>query len=158
MVGVSDKIGRIDTSPFTGNIMKTRLLKPVHAPGTCKRLTDGEVEMSLYPVIFGWRVRAGYVYKVAGYATYYLCDWCCGNDPMLIHVAYSAMKRLLQAGIELEELPTASAVKPWIKDPDFRAIMEGLADQYNIPAGPSELGVDVDFEQLRSEFMRKNML
>lgn len=123
--------------------------------GLMRRLTDGRVEMGLYPVIFGWRVRAGLVGEMS-----YHCDWCCGDDPMVVFGGYYLMRRLLEAGVMLESLPRASKIKPWPKDDQFMNDVKGLLDQVGGYSPQEEKQVfeePINLAVLRKEFMSKWM-
>lgn len=102
--------------------MENRQLRPEEDPsgiGLMLRLTDGVVEMGLCPVMYGWRVRAGWLEANGGPAMAYHCDWCCGDNPKLVMAMYRVMKIFLEAGVDLTKLPTHSEVKPLWKDRVF---------------------------------------
>lgn len=127
-----------------------RVLRSEPAQGTCLRLTDGVVEMCLAPMIFGWRVRAGFVESDGSYCLEYWCDWCCGSDRELISGTYTIMQRILENGVDLKSLPRRSAVKPWYLDEDFKEIIVTLANEVGV--GP---GSQVDFDLIDVETLRK---
>lgn len=56
------------------------------------RMTSGRVEIGVYRVIFGYRVRAGYV----GSGFYHI-DYCCGADQDWIRRVYAAVLTVLTA-------------------------------------------------------------
>lgn len=125
------------------------------------RLTDGVVEMGLGPVLYGWRVRAGYCEEGGKPCQMYECDWCCGDNEETTWGTYHIMKRLLEDGISFQKLPAASATKPWFKDPLFTDELIGIAIKYGIGPGSEETlynsRVDPipDLYALRQEYMKQ---
>lgn len=77
---------------------------------------DGKIEVGVYPVMFGVRVRAGYV----GLGVCEL-DWCCGTNRVFLEGLLGALKKHIQANPKnpFEGLPTISQIKPAYNDPDF---------------------------------------
>lgn len=76
--------------------------------------SDGNIEMGIYPTIFGYRVRAGYV----GNGIYEL-DWCGGDDQKQVELLYSIMKNILEHKGGFSGVPSASVIKPFYNDEDF---------------------------------------
>lgn len=74
---------------------------------------DMKLEMGIFKVLFGWRVRVG---KVGDFM--YSIDWCCGNKLALVIFTHGLVKRLIEDDY-LNLLPGFSMVKPWPKDPNF---------------------------------------
>ena len=78
----------------------------------------GMVEMGMYPVLFGKRLRAGFVGEP-------VCevDWCCGDSETHFWSAYIALGLLLHRRIEdhgcFEGIPRASEIKPYYRDESF---------------------------------------
>lgn len=119
--------------------------------GLLLRLTDGRVEMGLYPVLFGWRVRGGMVGD--GWCH---CDWCCGADPLVVFVGYNLMRRLLEGGVSLMELPGSSRIKPFNNDDEFVDKLQGLLERvggYSPQEETAALGEQWDLGKLRREYM-----
>lgn len=77
-------------------------------------ISDGNVEMMIHRVIYGYRVRAGFVDSIG-------CewDWCCGDNSFLVSITYGAVKQLLEHGVKFNALPGHSNIKPWNKDEEF---------------------------------------
>lgn len=75
---------------------------------------DGRIEMGVYPVIFGFRIRAGFV----GSSTCEV-DWCCGNDQKFLEIAYDLLKKLLERGYSFQRILPTSHVKPIFNDNNF---------------------------------------
>lgn len=75
---------------------------------------DGKIEMGIYPVMFGYRVRAGYV----GNEIYEL-DWCGGDEQQQLELLYSIMKNILEARGNFRDIPPVSAIKPFYNDEEF---------------------------------------
>lgn len=76
--------------------------------------SGGDIEMGIYPTIFGYRVRAGYV----GSGIYEL-DWCGGDDQKQVELLYSIMKNILEHKGGFLGVPSASVIKPFYKDENF---------------------------------------
>lgn len=84
----------------------------------------GRVEIGLYQVFYGWRVRAGYV----GEPTVAL-DWCAGDDMVIVSYLFNAAVLILSQrdGGDgcFNGIPGSSAIKPFYKDADFmRSLMD----------------------------------
>lgn len=96
------------------------MLKP--APDTenlVARLVDEEVgiEMGIYPVLYGMRVRAGFIGQPA-----VRVDWCCGANQLTLEWAYTAVRQVLEekAGPDVfNNIPLTSKIKPIYNDADF---------------------------------------
>jgi len=133
--------------------MNSRKLLPVPHDDLLRCLSDDAVEMGLYPVLFGWRVRAG---KVGDMGVW--CDWCCGDDPYIVFGGYSLMRRLLTAGVELEALPRASDPKPFPNDASFMAVVKAWLEKVGGWAPQEEEAIlkeSFDLVALRKEFMSR---
>jgi hypothetical protein len=76
------------------------------------------IQVGIYKVLFGYRVRAGYVDDKFGVNL----DWCCGNRIEMINWLYLALILILSKR-ELENcfegLPTVSQIKPYFNDMNF---------------------------------------
>ena len=75
---------------------------------------DGKIEMGIYPVMYGYRVRAGYVGKM-------VCelDWCGGDDQSQLELLYSICKNILESKGNFDNIPIRSDIKPFYKDAKF---------------------------------------
>ena len=82
---------------------------------------DGKIEMGIHPVMFGYRVRAGYV----GIMMYEM-DWCGGDDQAQLELLYSIAKNILENKNSFDGVPTISMIKPFYKDADFVKHIESL--------------------------------
>ena len=112
---------------------------------------DQRVELGIYPVMYGFRVRAGWNGSVC-------CqwDWCCGAEDPVIREGFSIAKKLLWERRDDENpffgIPTYSEIKPYPKDPKFSIAIRSLAGQFEIdPNIPSAL-------ELRKEFIESRDL
>lgn len=47
------------------------------------------IEIGLYPVMFGWRIRGGLIDSSKGHATAYPIDLCAGDNPKHISLIYT---------------------------------------------------------------------
>lgn len=78
----------------------------------------GRVEVGVYPVIFGWRVRAGY-----GGSDYCELDWCCGGNIISAFTMRDVLLRYLRKLKSSRDcfagLPETSRIKPLFRDLDF---------------------------------------
>ena len=75
---------------------------------------DGKIEIGIYPVIFGYRVRGGYVGNM-----WCEIDWCGGADQSQLELLYSIAKNILEDKGTFSGLPTVSRIKPFFKDDEF---------------------------------------
>jgi hypothetical protein len=82
---------------------------------------DGKIEMGIHPVMFGYRVRAGYVDRMI-----YEMDWCGGDDQAQLELLYSIAKNILENKNSFEGVPPVSMIKPFYKDADFVKQIESL--------------------------------
>lgn len=71
------------------------------------RHTMGELELGIWPVLFGMRVRAGYIGDPCA-----LLDWCAGNDQRLLNWCFSAAKNILENQGDFNGIPRCSSKKP----------------------------------------------
>ncbi len=80
---------------------------------------DGRIHVGLYRVLFGWRVRGGWVKNKLSVEL----DWCCGDDHRTIIIGYKLMLAVLQAAITREDpfwmVPQCSEIKPFNRDTRF---------------------------------------
>lgn len=78
----------------------------------------GLVEVGVYPVLFGYRIRAGYVGDPMC-----IIDWCCGDSSKMLHSHYVALLLILrrreESGGCFHGIPRTSAIKPCWKDKEF---------------------------------------
>jgi len=90
--------------------------KPAEDNDIYQRLVseDGKIEMGIYPVIFGYRVRAGYTNSQS-----YELDWCGGDKHENLELLYSIMKNILEDKGNFIGLPAVSSIKPFYNDALF---------------------------------------
>lgn len=75
------------------------------------------IEMGVWPTIFGYRVRAGYVGS-----PYIHLDWCAGGDQNQVERLYSILYAILNNRAQenvFAKLPPCSKIKPYYNDSDF---------------------------------------
>jgi len=82
---------------------------------------DGKIEMGIHPVLFGYRVRAGYIGDMA-----YKFDWCGGDDQSQVEMLYSIAKNVLEHKNGFEGIPPCSKIKPFFNDKEFVKEIESL--------------------------------
>lgn len=75
------------------------------------------VFMGVYPVLYGWRVRAGFHFRS------YMIDWCGGGDWSAVETLYNLCRRILEQRPEdlncFDGLPVCSRRKPFYNDIPF---------------------------------------
>lgn len=92
---------------------------------------NGLVEMGVYRVLFGWRVRAGFVGN-------WMCelDWCGGSDWKNVERLYSICHAILSQRDEnlecFRNLPMFSKVKPFFMDLEFVDIVTKQAGEISL--------------------------
>ena len=94
---------------------KFTVAEPLVEEGKLFRLVKGNVEISVMPVMFGYRVRGGIINEM-----YFSLDWCAGDNIHFIGVLLEAMESLLEIH-GLNDLPSTSAYKPAFLDLPFMA-------------------------------------
>lgn len=85
---------------------------------------DGKIFMGVHVVIFGYRVRAGYVGSM-----HYEMDWCGGADQHQVEMLYSLAKNILENKGNFIGVPDRSKIKPFFNDPDFVTELTSLVSQ-----------------------------
>ena len=89
---------------------------------------NGLVEIGIHPVMFGFRVRAGF----AGSQTYDI-DYCGGADQLQVETLYSMTVAILSQREEdrraFAGMPGFSKVKPYFKDTEFSDWITSSAKQ-----------------------------
>lgn len=75
---------------------------------------DGTIEIGIYPVMFGYRVRAGFI---GGFSTE--LDWCGGDNQTQVELLYSIAKSILESQGNFNGMPPFSKIKPFFKDEEF---------------------------------------
>ena len=82
---------------------------------------DGKIEMGIYPVMYGYRVRAGYVGSM-------ICqlDWCGGDDQGQLELLYSIAKNILEFKGSFTGVPDRSNIKPFYNDKEFVEFINSL--------------------------------
>jgi hypothetical protein len=85
---------------------------------------DGKIEMGIHPVIFGYRVRAGYAGDMS-----YMFDWCGGDNQTQVEMLYSIAKNILEHKNSFAGVPVCSKIKPFYNDVDFVKHIESLVTQ-----------------------------
>ena len=91
-----------------------------------REVSDGNfIEIGIYPVLYGMRVRAAFVGN-----QWSDIDWCCGLNQQTMNYAFSLLKYVLGQREENRDafkgLPTHSRIKPFTSDLEFLAILGGL--------------------------------
>ena len=85
---------------------------------------DGKIEMGIHPVLFGYRVRAGYIGSMS-----YMFDWCGGDNQTQVELLYSIAKNVLEHRKSFDGVPICSKVKPFYNDQEFFKHIESLVVQ-----------------------------
>lgn len=105
----------LENTKMTNSPNKFTIVNPIIEEGKLFRLVKGNVEISVMPVMFGYRVRGGILGEL-----YFNLDWCAGDDLRFIGVLLEAMESLLEVH-GLNDLPSTSAYKPAFLDLPFMA-------------------------------------
>lgn len=79
---------------------------------------DGKIEMGIHPVMFGYRVVAGYTGS-----QFLELNWCGGDDQSQVELLYSIAKNILEQKGNFEGLPLVSEIKPFYNDKKFLALV-----------------------------------
>lgn len=90
---------------------------------------DKTIIFGIYPVMFGYRIRAGYI----GLQWYEL-DWCAGDDPIQINLLYSICNHCLLLRDKkdpFKDLPRISKIKPFYNDPEFVSVLNNETSNSN---------------------------
>lgn len=90
------------------------------------------LEIGIHPVMYGWRIRAGFVINDKGHADWYCIDLCAGDNPKHISLIYTTTLNLIAKNLKkLQEDPNCLilsrifpvfTIKPIVNDllfPDF---------------------------------------
>jgi hypothetical protein len=75
---------------------------------------DGKIELGVYPVMFGYRVRAGFTTN-----EWSEIDWCGGDDQGQVEMLYSFAKNILEKQGDFKGMPMCSKIKPFYNDEEF---------------------------------------
>ena len=92
---------------------------------------NGLVEMGVYRVMYGYRVRAGFVGDMGS-----VLDWCGGGNWKDVERLYSLCKAILEQQPETKscfnDLPPNSMIKPFYKDVDFVRVVGEKAGEFSL--------------------------
>jgi hypothetical protein len=113
-------------------------MKLLHSPNDPKTMMfhrleseNGLVEMGVYRVAYGWRVRAGFTGK-----NFCELDWCGGGNWKDVERLYSLCCAILSNRKEssdcFEDIPPHSTIKPFHLDLKFVQIIGNLAGDFNL--------------------------
>lgn len=75
---------------------------------------DGKIELGVYPVMFGYRVRAGFTNF-----EWSEIDWCGGANQTQVELLYSIAKNILEKQGNFKGMPMCSDIKPFYNDEEF---------------------------------------
>ena len=82
---------------------------------------DGKIEMGVHPVVFGYRVRAGFTNR-----DWVEMDWCGGDDQGQVELLYSIAKNILESKGNFSGVPMNSNIKPFYNDPQFVELINSM--------------------------------
>ena len=92
----------------------------------------GVVEIGIFRVMFGWRVRAGF----AENDTCCILDWCGGGNWENVERLYALARSILSSRPEdyhcFDGLPASSLRKPFYNDPSFVSRVFSLAGEFEV--------------------------
>lgn len=108
----------------------------------------GKYEMGIYPVMYGFRIRAG---MVGDY--FCLVDYCAGNDGTMVNLLYNIMFNMIKGRAAEGEYPFRNlpyqSVKPMLSDPECLQGLVALTDEY-----PVDTIIKITSEELYSYRMK----
>jgi len=119
---------------------------------------DGSIEMGIYVVMFGFRVRAGYIDSHWGECVMYELDWCGGADYVDVMVLYNICKSIIsnsKAGKAFNGVPRCSEVKPFYKDATFLNTVVDLAGEIKDPASVTAMELNGYRESLFNNLFKQ---
>ncbi len=91
-----------------------------------ERHTLGNIELGKYKVMFGYRLRAGFIGN-----QWYELDICCGAQTKLYDDLFHKVCTIIQWNIEeahgpFRGIPSMSRIKPYDKDDEFLDVIDEL--------------------------------
>lgn len=133
-----------------------KLIPTEDIPGLYNRLVseDGTIEMGIYPVMFGFRVRAGRVDREKGFALTYDVDWCGGADEAQVQMLYAICRTILEKRNPqnaFDGIPGASKIKPFFKDSDFVDTVTKISG----PIGSLPSITKQDLAEIKGKFLQE---
>ena len=97
-----------------------------------KESKSGLIEIGVFRVMFGWRVRAGFVNSFGGCEL----DWCAGGNWNDVERLYSLCLAILSKRDENHEcfkgIPLYSQIKPFYMDRSFLEIVSKEAGDFEL--------------------------
>lgn len=128
----------------------------INAPDTefllCRQISsDHQIEMGVYPVIYGMRVRCGFLGSFS-----VELDWCAGGSDTSLKVLYSLCYKIIGDRLHMDRheifdrqvVPSYSNIKPWTLDRDFTARLAALAGPVEPISLPPVHKIRADFFQM----------
>lgn len=82
---------------------------------------DGKIEIGIYPVMFGYRVRAGFIDAFCSEI-----DWCGGADQTQVELLYSIAKNIIEHQGDFTNMLMSSEIKPFYNDTEFTSHITSL--------------------------------
>lgn len=79
--------------------------------------------MGIARVMFGYRIKAGFVNEGREEPMSYEIDWCCGTQLSTLSLVYSFIKNRIDKNFRLDTLPSHSEIKPLQNDEKFMEIL-----------------------------------
>lgn len=114
----------------------------------CRMLSENNVvEIGIYPVMYGYRVRAGFVSD----PVWSMIDYCGGNDQVNVEILYGAVLKLLENRTEQNPfigLHANNRIKPFYRDEQFMKWLFNEADSFRLKCLPP-------LEEVRIQFMKE---
>ncbi len=92
----------------------------------CRRVSEGgTVEIGVYRVMYGYRVRAGFIGTLSC-----ILDWCAGGNWIEVESLYTMCLHILESRTEDQScfsgIPSHSTVKPYRNDHEFLRTVAAL--------------------------------
>jgi len=86
---------------------------------------DGKIEVGIYPVMYGYRIRAGYKGNM-----YYHLDLCAGDIQSNVEILLSVVLNILEQNIKFEDFPEQGRRPIPTADPETWSKLLNLAKNY----------------------------
>ena len=115
--------------------------------GTYHTQIVGTRFVGIHPVLFGYRVKSGYVGSFV-----YEIEYCCGNSPAWLSIVYSYVLAQLNKGFPYEKFPR-EVRRPTQDDPLFRAVI--LDKVAGLPQDVGDIFTSDDLSEMTDDVFDK---
>ncbi len=90
-----------------------------------------QIEICKYPVLFGYRLRAGYTETINSLG-FYEIDICCGQSKEMFDILFNKIVSIIKNNPKddvFKGIPVFSKIKPYYNDQDFLTKIENLLEK-----------------------------